>query len=254
MVNIEYLKSVIHPNQEDQRLQVGDTINDEIIDLLRECKKKDLSKCFAPAELGDRRKFTINTVCPYCDTVFSKEETKNYILNEILRVTYDGCGTRIYNDEYKICPECMVKILEREQLIKKQKEQLALQEKEQLTQYIIDKYILGDDVIYFSHLSSLCQSADEERIASVIRSMRYKDFLQSPYWKAIARYAKNYVSSKCSLCGSQERLSVHHRNYENHGYEHRKEVVMKDLIVLCDDCHKKFHNKLKAHLNTPQND
>ena len=42
------------------------------------------------------------------------------------------------------------------------------------------------------------------------------------------------------MCGSDKNLSTHHNTYENHGYEHKNEVINKDLIVLCQDCHNKL--------------
>lgn len=40
----------------------------------------------------------------------------------------------------------------------------------------------------------------------------------------------------CFRCGSRERLNVHHKNYKNLGNE-----TDKDLVVLCENCHKKLH-------------
>lgn len=67
-------------------------------------------------------------------------------------------------------------------------------------------------------------------------------FLRTPYWNAISLYAKSKANFSCQLCNSKENLRTHHRTYERHGYEHRDEVIKQDLIVLCDDCHSKFHD------------
>ena len=70
--------------------------------------------------------------------------------------------------------------------------------------------------------------------------MEYLDFLNTPYWDAV-RSKKLYLSGyKCSLCNCNTNLQVHHKTYENHGYEHNN---LDDLIVLCSNCHSKQHGK-----------
>lgn len=70
----------------------------------------------------------------------------------------------------------------------------------------------------------------------------YKDFLKTPYWKAIAEKTKQMAGYKCAICNSNKNLATHHKTYEHHGYE--LFYIKEDLIVLCDNCHKKFHDKL----------
>lgn len=75
-----------------------------------------------------------------------------------------------------------------------------------------------------------------------IKAMKYNDFLNTPYWKAVAYEVKRKRNFRCELCGSNNKLAVHHKTYENHGKEHISWVMKNDLIVLCDSCHKKFHD------------
>ena len=72
------------------------------------------------------------------------------------------------------------------------------------------------------------------------KEMSYDQFLSSPYWKVISAYKKLQAGYRCQLCNSSERLAVHHRTYENHGYEIEH---LDDLVVLCERCHSKFHGK-----------
>nr|DAW76172.1 MAG TPA: Protein of unknown function (DUF968) [Bacteriophage sp.] len=37
---------------------------------------------------------------------------------------------------------------------------------------------------------------------------------------------------------------MHHKTYENHGREFNRDIADSDLIVLCRECHEKFHDKL----------
>lgn len=66
--------------------------------------------------------------------------------------------------------------------------------------------------------------------------MRYDDYLQTDRWKSLAALVKDRAGRKCQLCGSPERLEVHHRTYERLGREQ-----MQDLTCLCNLCHSAFH-------------
>ncbi|MGL4348111.1 MAG: hypothetical protein ACRCSV_01445 [Chlamydiales bacterium] len=78
-------------------------------------------------------------------------------------------------------------------------------------------------------------------VSTHIRKMQYQDFLQTPYWKAISAHSKFKARHRCQICNSAYNLATHHRNYAIHGFEH---AHIHELVVLCDDCHSKFHNKI----------
>lgn len=65
----------------------------------------------------------------------------------------------------------------------------------------------------------------------------YYDYLKSDKWKNIARKKRQEAGNRCQLCNNGNLvLHVHHRTYDNVYNEQ-----MGDLIVLCADCHGKFH-------------
>ncbi len=68
----------------------------------------------------------------------------------------------------------------------------------------------------------------------------YHEYLKSETWKERSKQAKENAGWKCQLCNKEGVLHTHHRTYENLGHEKDG-----DLIVLCSDCHAKFHNKVK---------
>ena len=80
---------------------------------------------------------------------------------------------------------------------------------------------------------------DNETISEYINCLEYRDFLNTPYWKAIAQRVKAKAKYKCELCSSNHMLVTHHKTYERHGYEHL--YWREDLICLCKKCHEKFH-------------
>lgn len=65
---------------------------------------------------------------------------------------------------------------------------------------------------------------------------RYVAYLQSDHWKATRARKLAEVGPRCQLCGGTHRLEVHHNCYGHLGQE-----SMSELIVLCRDCHRHFH-------------
>lgn len=72
-----------------------------------------------------------------------------------------------------------------------------------------------------------------------LKTMPYKEYLQTDHWKNVRKRALFRANYKCQLCGSKENLNVHHNTYENRGEEKDE-----DLVVLCENCHGKFHDKI----------
>ena len=71
------------------------------------------------------------------------------------------------------------------------------------------------------------------------RKADYKEYLNSDHWKEIRLKALSRAGNRCQLCSSTNSLNVHHNTYKNVGNEN-----LKDLVVLCRECHAKFHDKV----------
>jgi hypothetical protein len=82
---------------------------------------------------------------------------------------------------------------------------------------------------------------DAESLARLIKRLKYEDFLQTAYWFAVASVSKASAGMRCQVCNSSQGIAVHHRTYDTHGYEH---LNMRDLTVLCENCHGLFHGHL----------
>ena len=93
-------------------------------------------------------------------------------------------------------------------------------------------------------MKNLCKELQELKIPKELLTytspkQQYHDYLQSEQWKTIARKKREEADNRCQLCNNGSiTLHVHHRTYDNIYHE-----KMNDLIVLCENCHKKFHNK-----------
>ena len=80
--------------------------------------------------------------------------------------------------------------------------------------------------------------------------MKYKDYLKTEHWKAISKQAKENADNRCQLCNSGGELHTHHRTYDRVGKE-----KISDLICLCANCHKKFHDEAQEvnYIEPPSN-
>ena len=68
-------------------------------------------------------------------------------------------------------------------------------------------------------------------------SMPYEEYLQTQHWREFRAAYIESVSGKCGLCDQPGR-DVHHRHYKRRGRE-----TFADVILLCRDCHSRFHGK-----------
>ena len=69
----------------------------------------------------------------------------------------------------------------------------------------------------------------------------YSEYLESPHWLTVKARKLNQSNRLCEACRTDQRLEVHHLNYNSIGNE-----ALFELMVLCHDCHE-FSHKLWAH-------
>lgn len=70
----------------------------------------------------------------------------------------------------------------------------------------------------------------------------YRGFLTSEWWKEI-RKKKLAEQNTCEVCGTFDFLQVHHKTYDRKKKYNPKNG---DLVVLCRNCHKKFHQQFRT--------
>lgn len=71
----------------------------------------------------------------------------------------------------------------------------------------------------------------------------YQKYVERDCW-ALRRSEYLRKQHSCEACGQNLPLQVHHLSYENLGHEPDRE-----LIAVCDGCHKMFH---RLHGGTPK--
>jgi len=77
-------------------------------------------------------------------------------------------------------------------------------------------------------------------LISTAKRLDYIEYINSVEWKAVRQRAFQHYGKKCTKCGSETLLHVHHNTYKNF-----KNEQMKDLNVLCEVCHMALHDRIK---------
>ena len=70
-------------------------------------------------------------------------------------------------------------------------------------------------------------------------TQEYEDYLNSPEWNYIRNIVLKRDNNKCTNCGSERKLRVHHKTYKHIFHEINYLI---DLVTLCENCHNSFHH------------
>lgn len=70
----------------------------------------------------------------------------------------------------------------------------------------------------------------------------YRSYMISSHWSEVRLHVLRFFAYRCESCGRSESLHVHHKTYERIGNER-----IRDLQVLCQDCHAVEHEKQHPH-------
>jgi len=261
-MDVKYVKRLINSHKhQNKKIQYGDYIDKDLFKMLIKLIEIDRESCFAPTEFSPPiiMDYSVEMKCPQCRKYYIRKENKTSLFTIMVEL---HCGHNKYlcNDCQKIKDKEKAEI-EREECKKyeerlsKIRKQGAINKLSETQKYIKNYLTIGtkwkngvkindkaDNIIR----EAKCLNSDE--IAEQIKDMNYQDFLSTPYWSGISLYAKKKAGFKCALCGSGGNLNTHHKTYDRHGYEHTQKVIDEDLIVLCHDCHKKFHDIADSRL------
>lgn len=235
----------------EKLIKDGDFIDSELLEILKKASRKNLQKAFYAYKGSTHNgvyKYSVELKCPICNKTHAKIVSKTKLM-EIL-----GYSSVSYSNRYLMYCEICREKEEIEERRKKQECEKRLEEevKERISKYIAE-YINPNNTFKkeiqdrqkIDYIMGLCCSyKHNEEVEKAVKNLDYYDFLKTPYWDGIRSYKLKKAHYCCELCGKKGVLNVHHKTYEHHGLEHLKGVADKDLIVLCRDCHEKFHEKL----------
>lgn len=229
------------------KIKNNTVLDNDIVEMLIDFSKRGLkvNQLFTEGSFcGTSYQYKLEVVCSECGI-------KHYVV-----MTKTALLKYLQNSDTYICEDCDKRIKNQKAQFQKAERERMVEEnnkiREQNTEYYINTYLdpnkewcigVSAKTKFKEAVSS--QFVNWDNIAEAIKSMSYQDFLQTPYWKAIAQKKKEQQHYKCQLCAGNKMLATHHKTYEHHGHEHEYKVMENDLIVLCDSCHKKFHNILE---------
>lgn len=90
-----------------------------------------------------------------------------------------------------------------------------------------------------NELMGIFDAADrftEDVYMTHMKTMPYQQYLGTNHWQIVRKHALEAAGNRCQICNSTRRLQVHHRTYDRRGNE-----ALDDVIVLCSECHRLFH-------------
>jgi 5-methylcytosine-specific restriction endonuclease McrA len=93
----------------------------------------------------------------------------------------------------------------------------------------------------FEQMCQILRQLPEEKqseIAQYLKSLRYRKFLKTYYWKCVRKEVLSRARYVCSHCYDRRAVNAHHKSYANHGYEH---LCLEELRALCKQCHEVIH-------------
>jgi 5-methylcytosine-specific restriction endonuclease McrA len=66
----------------------------------------------------------------------------------------------------------------------------------------------------------------------------YQEYLRGDWWRSRRDRVYEFADKRCQIC-NEPATNIHHNTYDNIGAE-----LDRDLIAVCDKCHKLFHGKV----------
>ena len=180
------------------------------------------------------RKFLYRDFCPKCNEFFEKEITQTKLksgvnINCLLCSEKENKFQRRIDDMYF------------NKFIDDMENNRVSNTKEYIKNYLNPLPFFNKDValnVRWNQITYDDFDYNRGEINQYIKSMDYKTFLQTPYWKTVSYKRKAQCEFKCQLCNSGKDLETHHPTYDIRGEEI---FNMKKLTVLCHSCHEKYH-------------
>ena len=212
---------------------------DRLCDISKKYKLSRVRRCFYNSDKPSHlQKYKLILTCKVCgkkETVYVSGTKMIDIIKEKIKRKFEyTCCFCLFNQEREMQKKKQLK----EQINKKENHDIAFNVFEELIINPNAHWNRGVSVFKkIDEIKSYLRFVDSSEVKEMIKKLEYKEFLRTPYWKAISEY-KKYENKKCQLCSSTDNLHVHHTNYRILGEEIFK---MDELTVLCDKCHNKFH-------------
>ena len=256
----EYIRDIFEQKRRDDRLiKYGDLIDEETIEILTKASRANIDKAFyqyTRSEICNLNSvYNIQFKCPKCGKIQIKEVIKVELIDIIKRIKMNDYIQYADKMERYLCADCYHSYIKEKEKEKKS----IIDEKVRITENYIYQYLsvnkrFKEEIKPYEKINIIMEPPKYRRkyapiqpyydeVEKRIKSMRYYDFLKTPFWDGVRSYKLKKANYCCELCGEKGVLNVHHKTYENHGKEFDMEIADSDLIVLCKNCHEKLVDK-----------
>ncbi|MGL5715607.1 hypothetical protein [Cetobacterium sp.] len=237
MVDLDLFESILE--NDCGYIEEGDVLTEEFFEKMSKYPPSRVEKLFKRMK-STSTMFALNLKfnCKKCGKEVEKVVSKTKVIEMLKKETEFKCG---------VCIAVEKEIEEKEKRIislkNKESENIVRAEntKKYIESYLNPSMNWNDGLKNFAKLECLRSDfcCNKDSIKDHIKNMSYKEFLKTPYWKAISEKVRIKSVFRCSLCNSSKNLSVHHRTYSIHGDELHN---MNELICICQECHEKHHD------------
>ena len=78
----------------------------------------------------------------------------------------------------------------------------------------------------------------------MLKNNVFPSYFSTSLWKRLKVLKLESTGFKCQICNSKKQLQAHHNTYERFGRE-----KLEDLVILCDSCHRLFHDHFETNDN-----
>lgn len=248
----EYVQELLftEDDKDNRLIKDGETIDFDLLKIMASAKKKNIEKVFEKKNNLPRTgySYVVEIQCPDCNSMNTKMVSKAKFF-EIIDCIKENVKADILCCEHckgkrKIAKAKQDKI-SHENFTKRQEKECEEYIKHNLSPNMtFAKDVVSSVKIFTIMHPGLYDKRFFDKIENAVKELSYDDFLKTPFWDGVRNYKLKKADYCCELCGGKGVLNVHHKTYENHGREFNKYVADSDLIVLCRNCHEKFHDKL----------
>ncbi|MGL5190156.1 MAG: hypothetical protein ACRC7S_10980 [Cetobacterium sp.] len=237
MIDLDLFESILE--NDCGYIEEGDTLTEEFFEKMSKFPPSRVEKLFKRMK-STSTMFALNLKfnCKKCGKEVEKVVSKTRVIETLKKGTDFKCGVCVAEEEEMKEKEKNINLLKRKET---ENQVRAENTKNYIDSYLNPTMNWSDGLKNFAKLNCLRSDicCNRDIIKEHIKRMDYKDFLKTPYWKAISEKVKIKSDFRCSLCNSSKNLSVHHRTYSIHGDELYN---MNELVCICQECHDKHHD------------
>ena len=252
MIDIQLFKAVLE--KQTRLIDETDFIPESVIAFFTSYRVSLIEQLFKQSTSKEQVHYKWESQCSTCSALVSHDTCKSEIFKFLTlfarsKTSKFDCWDAAKLQNYD-CFQCVERRRLKEEQDKTEQAisfQAQSRSREETTSEFISNYLdsskAWNEETNFYHAFKQVErlfscSVNQEVVVQHIVAMPYNDFLNTPYWKCVAKEVYRRAKFLCSICGQTGQLNAHHRNYSIHGYEIEH---VGELTCVCQSCHSIFH-------------